>query len=65
MAAISHRMMSSSLRFSLSTGSSSAPGRQAMESASSSGYSKICENSLGATSAVNMPPSAPPNDIHR
>ena len=64
-AAISHSTMSSSFFFSLSPSSFSAPGRQAIERASSSGYSKIWEKILGAISAVNMPPSAPPNDIHR
>ena len=57
--------MSSSFFFSLSPGRVNAPGRQAMERASSSGYSKIWLKILGAISAVNMPPSAPPNDIHR
>ena len=41
------------------------PGRQAIESASSSGYSNTSLNTRGAISAADSPPSAPPSAIHR
>ena len=41
------------------------PGRHAIDRASSSGYSNTSLKILGAISAADKPPSAPPNDIHR
>ena len=46
-------------------GALNTPGRQAIDSASSSGYSNTSLKILGAISAADRPPSAPPNDIHR
>ena len=48
-----------------SAATSNTPGRHAMESASSSGYSNTSLKMRGAMSAADSPPSAPPNDIHR